>query len=54
MEYQTVRHLITANFPLAIFYIAMGALGITFAVACLCFDFAFRKNPLVKKKYYVD
>ena len=41
--------LVTVKVPLAVFYTILGALGITFAVGCLCFNFAFRKNPLVKQ-----
>lgn len=41
------NRLVTIEFPLAVFYIILGALGIIFAVSCLCFNFIFRKNPLV-------
>ena len=43
------NHLVSVKFPLAIFYVVLGVLGITFAVGCLCFNFACRKNPLVNR-----
>ena len=45
------NRLITVRVPLAVFYIILGAVGITFAVGCLCFNFIYRKNPLVNQAY---
>ena len=41
------NRLVTIELPLAVFYTILGALGIIFAVSCLCFNFIFRKKPLV-------
>jgi hypothetical protein len=43
----TTHRLVTVKVPLAVFYIFLGVVGIIFAVGCLCFNFIYRKNPLV-------
>ena len=48
------NRLVTIEFPLAVFYIILGALGIVFAVSCLCFNFIFRKKPLVYIKKMIS
>ena len=41
--------LVTVKVALAVFYIILGVAGIIFAIGCLCFNFIYRKNPLVLK-----